>query len=68
MVSCNWEPSGSVQSGQGLTLNTQGELRNTGMLASQGDLGWQGESLFNGRTVYSSGSQALTADSNLTNG
>ncbi|WP_238157656.1 hemagglutinin repeat-containing protein [Aeromonas salmonicida] len=61
------ENSGSVQSGQGLTLNTQGELRNTGILASQGDLGWQGESLFNGGTVYSGGSQALTANSNLTN-
>lgn len=61
------ENSGSVQSGQGLTLNTQVELRNTGMLASQGDLGWQGESLFNGGTVYSGGSQALTANSNLTN-
>ncbi|MGU5653851.1 two-partner secretion domain-containing protein [Aeromonas allosaccharophila] len=61
------ENSGSVQSGQGLTLNTQGELRNTGMLASQGNLGWQGESLFNGGTVYSSGSQTLTANSNLTN-
>ncbi|WP_235337161.1 hemagglutinin repeat-containing protein [Aeromonas hydrophila] len=61
------ENSGSVQSGQGLTLNTQGELRNTGMLASQGDLGWQGESLFNGGTVYSGGSQTLTANSNLTN-
>ncbi|WP_429069259.1 DUF637 domain-containing protein [Aeromonas dhakensis] len=56
-----------MQSGQGLTLNTQGELRNTGMLASQGDLGWQGESLFNGGTVYSGGSQMLTANSNLTN-
>ena len=61
------ENSGSVQSGQGLTLNTQGELRNTGMLASQGDLGWQGEALFNGGTVYSGGSQSLTANSNLTN-
>ncbi|WP_421154204.1 hypothetical protein, partial [Aeromonas dhakensis] len=61
------ENSGSVQSGQGLTLNTQGELRNTGMLASQGDLGWQGESLFNGGTVYSGGSQTLMANSNLTN-
>ncbi|MFQ2204734.1 hemagglutinin repeat-containing protein [Aeromonas hydrophila] len=37
------------------------------MLASQGDLGWQGESLFNGGTVYSGGSQTLTANSNLTN-
>ncbi|MFB3240895.1 DUF637 domain-containing protein [Aeromonas salmonicida] len=61
------ENSGSVQSGQGLTLNTQGELRNTGMLASQGDLGWQGASLFNGGTVYSGGSQTLTANSNVTN-
>lgn len=61
------ENSGSVQSGQGLTLNTQGELRNTGMLASQGDLGWLGESLFNGGTVYSGGSQALTANSSFYN-
>ncbi|WP_041208299.1 hemagglutinin repeat-containing protein [Aeromonas jandaei] len=61
------ENSGSVQSGQGLMLNTQGELRNTGMLASQGDLGWQGESLFNGGTFYSGGNQTLTANSNLTN-
>lgn len=61
------ENSGSVQSGQGLTLNTQGELRNTGLLASQGDLGWQGESLFNGGTVYSGGGQAITANSSITN-
>ncbi|MGL5072908.1 MAG: DUF637 domain-containing protein [Aeromonas salmonicida] len=46
------ENSGSVQSGQGLTLNTQGELRNTGMLASLGDQATNSDTLYNSGTLY----------------